>query len=208
MTARTHTARARTAHAHESVQPEAVRELLTYAEAAARLDSTPNAVRMRCSRGSILCEDADDGTPRVVWPQPERTHAARTSHARARARTLDERVPVRADRAPDEQAVKIAGLEAQLAEVRAHAAYVERLAEDRAEEVRRLVDALQEQAIALRAMQAAAIPATVLDAGPPTPYAAATQIQPRSAADPPRMGDETSEPEQPRSWWKFWQGGS
>lgn len=198
MTKRTHTAREQPAHAHSSVQLGSVRESLTYAEAAARLDSTPNAVRMRCTRGSLVCEEADDGTRLVVWPQPERTHAART-------RTNSERT--QEERAPDEQAVKVARLEAQLAEVRAHAAYVERLAEDRAEEVRRLTDAIQEQAIALRSMQAAAIPATVLDVGAIASHAPVTQIEPRSEADPRRTGDETLKQGTSSSRWRFWQSG-
>lgn len=200
----THAERERTAHAHDSVQPERAPELLTYAEAAALLDASPNAVRMRCSRGSLVCEEADDGTRRVLWPQPERTHAARTRTRTHSERTHDERAPVRAERAPDEQAARIASLEAQLAEVRNHAAYVERLAEDRAEEVRRLIDAMQEQAIALRALQANAIPPAVLDVGPIAPYAPATQIEPRSEADPPHTGDETSKQGASRPWWKFW----
>jgi hypothetical protein len=47
-----------------------VRELLPYAAAAPLLGITTDAVRMRCSRGLLVCERVG-GRRRVVWPQPE-----------------------------------------------------------------------------------------------------------------------------------------
>jgi hypothetical protein len=47
-----------------------VRELLPYAAAAPLLGVSPDAVRMRCKRGLLVCETVG-GRRLVVWPQPE-----------------------------------------------------------------------------------------------------------------------------------------
>ena len=209
---RTHDERARTDVARDDVQIERAPDLLTYAEAGARMGLTPNAVRMRCSRGSIACAEGEDGGRHVVWPQPERTPDARTRTRTHGERTHDARTHAQSERAPGVQAVPvpderdatIATLEAQLAEVRNHVVYVERLADDRGEEVRRLIDAMQEQAIALRAVHAAAIPATVMEMGATLPDTRTTHLQTRGEEMPPRVGAESLKPSQPRPWWKFW----
>ena len=45
-------------------------EHLTFAEAAERLGTTPDAVRMRVHRGKLASVEVD-GHRRVLWPQPE-----------------------------------------------------------------------------------------------------------------------------------------
>lgn len=45
--------------------------LLSYADAAPVLGISPDAVRMRCRRGRLVCGHGPDGAG-VVWPQPER----------------------------------------------------------------------------------------------------------------------------------------
>jgi hypothetical protein len=67
--------RARTAHGDP--------ERLTYAEAGARLGISPNAVRMKVARGTLVSVRIND-RPYVLWPQPERAHEPHETNARAR----------------------------------------------------------------------------------------------------------------------------
>lgn len=56
-----------------------VRQYLTYAAAGAMLGMTSDAVRMKCRRGTLVCETVD-GQRMVVWPQPEQANERRTAN--------------------------------------------------------------------------------------------------------------------------------
>ena len=71
--------------------------LLTYAEAAAMLGASPDAVRMRCRRGRLVCGHGPAGAG-VVWPQPEHPNAPRTHEP---PNELGERGAVRSFVRPD-----------------------------------------------------------------------------------------------------------
>jgi hypothetical protein len=52
-------------------------ERLTFAEAAARLNISPDAVRMRVNRGKLVTIRVNN-RPFVLWPQPDHSHEQRT----------------------------------------------------------------------------------------------------------------------------------
>jgi hypothetical protein len=89
-------------------------ERLTFAQAAERLNISPDAVRMRAKRGTLATVRAND-RPFVLWPQPERAHEPRTERDRS---------------VPFEDTRLVAALEA-------HIASLERQLEERTEEIRR-----------------------------------------------------------------------
>jgi len=82
---------------------------LTFAEAAARLHITPNAVRMRVHRGTLASIRVNDCTL-VIWPQPESD--ARTVNARTRDARSSDRASMQDDRL-------VARLESEVAYLRA-----------------------------------------------------------------------------------------
>jgi hypothetical protein len=174
---RTDDARERTAHAPASVQPKRAPELLTYAEAGTMTDHWVGGV----SPESLTVPSMTPPPTTTPATSPARPTGvdifARFPHLRGRTSAHDSRIggndarslerEERASRVqPDERDVRIASLEAETAGLRERAAYAERQAEVRAQEVARLHDVIESQAIALRAAQAAAIPATILDVGP------------------------------------------
>jgi hypothetical protein len=83
----------RTAHDHErttSAQPEH----LTYTEAAKRLGITPNAVRMRAARGTLVSVRVNERTL-IAWPQPGHRHESHEPHAQVGARERTDRADER-----------------------------------------------------------------------------------------------------------------
>lgn len=65
--------------------------LLSYADAAPLLGISPDAVRMRCRRGRLVCGHGPDGAG-VVWPQPAPAEqpAEQPNRARTNERTAEQ----------------------------------------------------------------------------------------------------------------------
>ncbi len=118
--------------AHDARAAHDQTEHLTFAEAAARLHSTPNAVRMRVHRGSLASVRVNDRTL-VVWPQPARLNAQHAERTRAERRTTvhsDDRL---IDRLESENEFLRSQLNVRVEEIRRRdhiiAGFIERLPE-------------------------------------------------------------------------------
>lgn len=96
----------------EQGEPNAVGSV-TFADAAALLGISPDAVRMRCNRGLLACETVG-GRRRVLWPQPRPEIA---SGANAERTEQGEPRSVRSPRFADRDRDQVAALELRLAEL-------------------------------------------------------------------------------------------
>ena len=196
------------------------RELLTYRDAGARLGLTPDAVRMQCRRGKLVCEEVE-GRRLVIWPQPEREETGEVREP-VSPRTVSTTVR------PDALQTRVAILEANLLStererVQWQSAYTQQsdrldkaigladgLRQDLAAE-RQRVDHLQLEVGRLKALPAPEMFANRSDSEPEAVRSSEQPHMPvertetaHQRVDPPRVGDSSSRGGSKRSWWRFW----